>query len=397
MNFEPAIELLKKRIGLNPESLGSTLLPAAIRERMRCLGLADAGLYARRLESDAAEFGTLADAAVVEESWFFRGGGVFDHLALRLAAERLSFRVLSLPCCTGEEPYSLAIALIERGVPSERWRIDGVDLSGRLVARAIAGLFSEFSFRQTPADIRARYFRKEGDSWRIDERVRLTVRFRTGNAIDPGLLPDVPPYDAIFCRNVLIYLTVEARRQVVANLDRLLAPDGVVCMGHAEPLDGPRFEPLEPRGFFLFGRRRAAASISPRPTVPRSIVARRPSAITRASTPIRPAAETPGAPHRLEVARQHADRGDYRAAKDLCQQLEATGEASAEVYHLMGVIALAQGDGAAADLFRKALYLRPDHREALTHLMHYHRGRGEARQAALYERRLRQADEGGGS
>lgn len=395
MNLDPAIDLLKRRIGLNPESLGTTLIPTAVRERIRCLGLADAEVYARRLESDPTEFAALADAAVVEESWFFRGGEVFNHLARRIAAEEKSFRILSLPCCTGEEPYSMAIALLEHGVTPDRGQIDAVDLSGRLIAKAVAGLYSEFSFRQTPPDLRARYFQKEAGLWRIDGRARAAVHFQTGNAIDPSLLADRPPYDVIFCRNVLIYLTVEARARVSANLARLLTPDGLVCMGHAEPLGDPRFEPREPREFFLYGRR-VAVSPAARPTPPKPAPARRPAPA------LRPPARAVSRPNptppidRLGQARGLADRGEYPAAKDLCRQIESAGEPSADVFHLMGAIALAEGDPAtAADHFRKALYLQPDHRDALTHLMHFHRARGDTIQAAVFERRLQQTGGGG--
>jgi chemotaxis protein methyltransferase WspC len=399
MNLQPAIDVLKRRMGVNPDSLGATLLPNAIRERMRFLDLADAEAYARRLDSDAAEFGTLADATVVEESWFFRGGAVFAHLAKRIAEDGRTkpFRVLSLPCCTGEEPYSMAIALLEQGVSPDRWHIDAVDLSGRLIAKAVAGLYPEFSFRQTPPDVRVRYFHKEGERWRIDGKARTAVHFHIGNAIDPTLFANVAPYDVVFCRNVLIYLTGEARAQVVANLDRLLAWDGVVCMGHAEPLDDRRFDQREPREFFLYGRHQAVAPPKPRPASVKPAPIRRPAPFARkaAATEVRPKAIPPV--DRLEAAKRLADQGDYAAAKDLCRQIESAGDPSADVFHLMGVIALAEGDvGVAADHFRKVLYLQPTHADALTHLMHFHRARGNAGQAALYERRLIRARDGGG-
>lgn len=398
MKLEAVTGFLTRRIGLNPDSLGSTMLPKAIRERMRSLGMADGVEYALRLEGDDAEFRNLVDATVVEESWFFRGGEIFSHLAKRIAADGRSapFRILCLPCCTGEEPYTMAIALLEHGVPPERWRIDGVDLSGKLVAKAVAGLYSEFSFRQTPTDMRAKYFRKEGAAWRIDETVRKAVAFQTGNAVDPSLLMDASPYDVIFCRNVLIYLTPEARGKVLANIERLLAKDGVVCMGHAEPLDDPRFEQREPREFFLFGFRRAVIANVPKAVVKRPVVVKvdKKEVVAAPAAPMRARNELKTV-ERLSQARQHADKGDYRAAMELCSQLEAT-EPKAEVYHLMGVIRLAEGDGkSAADLFRKALYLQPDHRDALTQMMHLHRAKGEAKQALLYESRLKKLGEGG--
>src|SRR5262249_53779893 len=132
MNLAPILDLLRARTGLDPAALGPHAVASAVAGRLAELGL-EAGAYAGRLAGDPAEFGGLVDAVVVPETWFFRGGELFGRLAglARFETARrpgATFRALSLPCSTGEEPYSLAIALAEAGVPPPRYWIDGIDL-----------------------------------------------------------------------------------------------------------------------------------------------------------------------------------------------------------------------------------------------------------------------------
>ncbi|HEV3167329.1 MAG TPA: CheR family methyltransferase, partial [Isosphaeraceae bacterium] len=139
MNLTPVTDMLREQIGLAPESLGPTVLSRAVEARMRKRGLVAAEDYAACLTGDLQEFQALIDDLTVPETWFFRGGEVFPFLAKRIAenarrqpaAKR--YRVLSVPCSTGEEPYSLAMALLELGVPAVSWWIDGVDLCARSI------------------------------------------------------------------------------------------------------------------------------------------------------------------------------------------------------------------------------------------------------------------------
>jgi chemotaxis protein methyltransferase WspC len=263
MNLAPVADLLASRIGLDPASLGAAALPAAVAEGMRALGLTDPIAYAGALADRTEAFDALADRLVVAETWFFRGGGLFAELARLVAGWKPAphadrpFRALSLPCSSGEEPYSLAIALLETGLPPERWSVEGIDLSPRLIEAARRGEYREFSFRQTDPALRERQFRRAGDLWELSARVRGLVRFRVGNLLAPTFAADVPgPYDLVLCRNLLIYLTPAARRQALAALERLLAPDGLLGVGHAEPqaLAGRPFRRVGAESLFLFRR-----------------------------------------------------------------------------------------------------------------------------------------------
>jgi chemotaxis protein methyltransferase WspC len=254
MNLAPVIGLLERRIGLDPASLGPSVLPSAVADRMRAVSLTDPLAYAGHVANRPEEFEALVDRLIVPETWFFRGTGLFDFLA-REAVAAPSFRALSLPCSTGEEPYSLAMALLDSGLDPERWAVDGIDLSPRLITAARRGVYREFAFRQTDPGSRARYFRPVADGWELEPRVRERVRFQVGNVLDPALLPDKSKsYDLILCRNLLIYLTPAARRQALETLERLLAPGGLLAVGHAEPqvlADRP-FRRVGLESYFLF-------------------------------------------------------------------------------------------------------------------------------------------------
>jgi chemotaxis protein methyltransferase WspC len=410
MSLAPVYGLLERRTGLCPEALGPTTVAAAVKARMRALDLEEPAAYAARLAGQPSEFEKLIDAIVVPETWFFRGGEVFPFLAdrVRQTAGR-RFRILSVPCSTGEEPYSLAIALTEAGVPESAWEIEGVDLSPRHVEQARQGSYSAFSLRQTDPERRSRYFRRAGEKWEITEALRGAVRFRQGNLIDPFFLSGERLFDLVLCRNLFIYLTPSSRRLALANLDRLLVPDGWLGTGPVEPLHlmDSRFQLVGPEGYFLY-RRAVAEKLEAAPSALRTSTAEKSGIIPltsqdgqeafRPPPPLVPSKNSAPASEAdaLAQARQLADAGRLDEALVSCRDREAAGVPSADLFGLMGVIHLARHDrDEALRSFRKALYLRPDHPEALRHLMLLHLERGEESQAALLRRRLERAAPGG--
>jgi chemotaxis protein methyltransferase WspC len=231
--------------------------------------------------------------------------------------------------------------------------------------------------------------------WELLSSLRQSVRFQVGNLLDPRLLILEPPSDLVFCRNLFIYLTPAARRLALVNLTRLMAADGLLCLGHAEPLppDENRFERTGPDHYFLYRRttgqkesgvRRQESGIrSPRPEAR--------SSLTPDSCLLTPDSclLTPDREELLARARREADAGQFDQAVELCRLSEGRFGPSAEAYCLMGLVHQARQDrGAALQSFRKALYLEPDHREALVHLMLLYQVQGEHAQAALLRRRL---------
>jgi chemotaxis protein methyltransferase WspC len=402
MTVHAVTALLRDRLGIDPASLGAGVVEQAIAVRMRARGCDDSAAYASHLAIDEEEFQSLTEELMVPETWFFRGGiELFRHLAAlirntrRAATSRTPFRVLSAPCSSGEEAYSLVIALVEAGVPPEVCTIDGVDVSRLALEKARTGHYREFSFRQTDTALRERYFRRVESEWEVVAAVRAAVRFRQGNLMEQLALAGEQSYDLIFCRNLLIYLHAAARAQILDNLARLLAPEGMLCMGHAEPIQfhDARFASVPPERFMLFRQGPASqplVSDEPRTTAhaaPAPVVTRPPTVVR---TPLLPVDEGT-----LARARRLADDGQIDAALATCTvHLERAGP-SAAAYALLGILRQARHEPEEAmRSFEKALYLEPEHGEALTHLMLLCQQLGDAGRAAILRGRLERTRSG---
>lgn len=199
-------------------------------------------------ESDgSSELGELARELTVGETYFLRHADQFrafrevalpERLSARASSRRL--KLLSAGCASGEEAYSMAILLRERGLePGFEVRIQGVDLNPGALERATAAVYSPWSLRETSEELRERWFERDGRDFRLVKAVREAVRFDQHNLTttnDALLVPG--SFDVVFCRNVLMYFTPEHAARAVAQLARVLAPGGFLFLGHAETLRG---------------------------------------------------------------------------------------------------------------------------------------------------------------
>jgi chemotaxis protein methyltransferase WspC len=397
---EPIAAMLKQHMGLDIASVGSALIERGVRERMNVLGQADMTGYLHVLQSGVGELQELIELVVVPETWFFRDREAILAVA-RLARDKIirapnaTVRILSLPCSTGEEPYSIAMALLEAGVPPAQFRIDGVDICHRSLAAAQRAVYGRNSFRGKQLDYRERHFTDDHEGagqhdWALAEDVRQQVAFRFGNMLAGDFMRNEAPYDFIFCRNVLIYFDRDVQLQAVQVLERLLGRDGCIFVGPAEAglLLKPHIESIGIPLSFGFRRKKAVdrVDLAPPDTVApvARIIAPEPAPPLRVrAVPIPPIPPIPPIRQRvpaaalsavipddlLAQARACADRGDLAQAEALVEQQLRTAGPNADAYHLQGLISDARQDaGAAQQLYRKAIYLQPDHREALLHL-----------------------------
>lgn len=394
MSLTALEDLLRRRIGLDVQSIGAASLHRAVEQRMTALRVADAGAYLHAVMASEEEFQELTESLVVPETWFFRHPEAFAELAAigeRRLGAGATFRVLSVPCSTGEEPYSIAITLVNRGLPADRFVIDAIDISTRNLAVAEHGVFGSNSFRTDSAPA-AGHLQALRNGYKIDERVQRQVRFRQGNLLADESLPR-GTYHAIFCRNLLIYFDAAAQQRALRTLERLLEVDGVLFVGPADGFAASTF------GFGPYGRSGAFAYTKPEAVarVRREVPIVRPSKhpaqrraippAPRGTRPVRgcPAPADPPLVVRaeapsLEVARTLADSGRIDEAIEACRRHVEAGGASADAYCLLGLLADARSDrGAAVEWYRKALYLAPGHVEALAHLalLSAHQGDGE--------------------
>lgn len=382
--------LLKRRMGLDSGSIGKAAVERAVRRRMSVAGVDDEGDYLQHARSSLDEMQQLIEAVIVPETWFFRYPESQAAMAA-LARERLYapgaehrvLRVLSLPCSSGEEPYSIVMALLDAGVPAERFQVDAVDISVRMVEFAQRAVYGRNAFRGDDLAYRDRYFSETGDGHLLAGQVAARVRFRSGNLFDPGLLAGVAPYDFVFCRNLLIYFDAATQERAVQVLLRLARDDGALFVGPAETnlLTARRLPALPMARAFAFGARAlpAAAKAAPRParplahgwTPPRRALPQAPApglARPHAARPA-PAPARQDADASLQRIAALADQGRVDEAAAQCQaHIDAHG-VSAEALYLQGLLQDAAGDARQAQAaYRKALYLEPTHREALLHL-----------------------------
>lgn len=400
--------LLAHELGLDAESVGHELIARAVQERLARSGAPDREAYWALVTRSPAELQALIEAVVVVETWFFRDPEAFATLAREATGAWASdipggaLRVLSLPCATGEEAYSIAMTLLDAGLGAGRFAVDGVDISEQALGRARDGVYGSNSFRGKDLDFRSRYFERVAAGYRLREECRGAVSFRAGNLLSADVMLGTACYSAIFCRNVLIYLDRAAQQRALEVLLRLLAPGGLLFVGPSETslLPSRDFAPLRIPLAFAF-RKLGPASQRPRlaATVkgpaPARASAGKPAPV-RARAPVTsggtsPRAELDAEAH-LALVASLADRGELAEAYRRCTDHERRYGSSARLFYLMGLLReAAQQLDEAATFHKKAIYLDPNHEEALTHLALLLDKQGDAAGAARIRQRARRS------
>jgi len=210
---------------------------------------APAQLYIAELETgpSAEECIALAGELTVTETYFFRNRDQFHALAGTVIPDRIArhgaprtLKFLSAGCSSGEEAYTLAIVGLEAlREPGWNLSVRAADLNPVQLDKARRARYSDWALRETSDDMRRRWFVADGRDMTLVPEVRERVSFETANLADPfnDLWRD-SSYDAVFCRNVLMYFSPEQRRAVIARLTSALMPGGYLFLGHAESLSG---------------------------------------------------------------------------------------------------------------------------------------------------------------
>jgi chemotaxis protein methyltransferase WspC len=400
-------QLLRETIGLDADSIGQPALERAILDRQTACGLADGRAYHARVRSSKDELQALIEGVVVPETWFFRDPGAFDalsavvrHGALPTASEPL--RLLSVPSSTGEEPYSMAMALLDAGVPSARFQVDAMDVSLHALERAAAATYGRNSFRGSGTLGRDHHFEAAPGGRRVCQRVRRQIRFRHGNLLTCPFMPGRDRFDIIFCRNLLIYFDRTTQDRAVEQLGALLKPDGLLFVGSSEGGLALSHGYVSAKLPMAFAFRRPQPARPQRSVLTRPLLAavpRRPQAPAASPAFIDAVDRATGAPApvpSLDDARSLADQGQFDGAAAACDAHLAAHGPSAAAYCLLGVVHDASGHADEAEAcYRKALYLEPRHEEAVTHLALLVERRGAADEAKVLWSRARRIAGGG--
>jgi chemotaxis protein methyltransferase CheR len=216
--------------------------------RMQATGHKSCLLYLRfvQFQPSQSEFQRLVNAMTVNETYFFREDyqlialvdGVLDDVRRRKAPGE-PIRIWSMPCSSGEEPYSIAIYLLEHwpGMAEADVEIIGSDINSAVLEAAKEGVFTEYALRNTPSSIVAKYFKQVSDtSHRLIPEIRESITFTQVNLSNPDETRSYRGFDVVFCRNLLIYFDSASRREAVECLYGALNPGGYVFLGHSESM-----------------------------------------------------------------------------------------------------------------------------------------------------------------
>jgi chemotaxis protein methyltransferase CheR len=238
---------VSQRIGLQFDDTKLDYLSVVFQRRVEKFGRGGAAyLWELEYEQSDGEISELARELTVGETYFFRNHEQFAALAEVVLPDRLrsaprrALRLLSAGCSSGEEAYSMAIVARETVVdPTGKVAILAVDLNPAALEKARRARYSTWALRETRKEFQSKWFRVDGRELVLDDTIRATVDFAAANlASDDPTLWQPNTYDAIFCRNVLMYFQPKQMRAVIARIARSLAPGGYLFLGHAETLRG---------------------------------------------------------------------------------------------------------------------------------------------------------------
>lgn len=216
-------------------------------ERMTTIDARSFQDYFGRLRADeSGEMENFVNAFTVNETYFYREDHQLKCLTTDLLRERVqskklagALRIWSAPCSTGEEPYSIAIWLLENWSLVDDYEIEivGADIDTQVLSMARAGVYGKRALMRLSPSLIAKYFAAlDEDRWQIIDELRQSVRFGAVNLVESGETRPYGQFDVIFCRNVLIYFDDASRRVAAENLYENLSPGGFICLGHSESM-----------------------------------------------------------------------------------------------------------------------------------------------------------------
>ncbi|MFI1988825.1 CheR family methyltransferase [Actinoplanes sp. NPDC020271] len=374
--------ILERRLGWTTTDVEAVPILPVLAERAAARRLSETDYLNRLAGPDwPDETRVLAERLSITETYFFRHGDQFRALTRRVLPERLEaragqrvLRLLSVGCSSGEETYSLAIAA-HRARPAQDWIISvlGVDANQEMLRRARRAQYSEWSLRETPADVRQRWFRRTDAGLAVSDEIVASVRFAEHNVAgpeDPGIWQP-GRYDVIFCRNLLMYLTAGTAATLLGRITDSLAEGGALFLGHTDTLgshpDGYTVEHFGDTVYYRRVARTPAPAPDPRPRVrERPPQARRPR-----QDPHARALELLGEERfaaALDVVADDdlvlrgvllAQLGRLEEARDLAHRLIDAGMPHPDAHQLLGLCLEVEDPERAQAQYRLAAYLDP--------------------------------------
>jgi chemotaxis protein methyltransferase CheR len=251
-DFKTIVDIAARTAGLAIPETKKSLVQSRIARRMRQLGLSDYTDYLSSLETDTVEINHFISALTTNVSHFFREAHHFDDFAQthlsHAAAGKLRF--WSAGCSNGQEPYSMAMTVLRKlpQAAAQDVRILATDIDPAVIERAKQGAYSKQEIAGVPDGEQARFFeRRADDMFEVKPELKSLISFRRLN-LNAGKWPMSGHFDAIFCRNVMIYFNDDTQRALIEHFRARLRPGGSLYLGHSE-----RVHPIEGSGFTITG------------------------------------------------------------------------------------------------------------------------------------------------
>jgi len=387
--FERFRDYIHQHSGIFLEEQKADSLRISLVTRATRFGLLSLEEYYKLLVNDEAEFRELMNLVTINETSFFRFPAQFDALRQDVvpailegkSATQNTFRAWSAGCSTGEEPYSIAMTLLDSGLEGLGYAIDvlGTDVSTNALDRARAAIYPARALLSVPHSVSSRFFVPTPRGHQVVEKARNLVDFQYHNLIkEPYPLGLMGNWDVIFCRNVTIYFRLESTRRVVENFFNSLNPGGYLFIGHSETLTSisDKFEPVEVGGVFLYRKPLPRRSGFAAFTADRA-VRQRPTATASAARRARLQQRSSGAPASVAPAAPSADQDGPTTVSTLVRAREATMQGRRNE---------------VLELSREVLVSEPDNPEALLLLAWAHADAGNLESAEAEALRALQVD-----
>ncbi|WP_083007224.1 CheR family methyltransferase [Halomonas sp. GT] len=373
-SLTPFKNLVHRRCGLHLEGLAEARLVKAVEALQTDTDISDTSKLIAQLEQNEAMFDRFISQLTVNETYFYREPEALHWLAdtylpRRLAEKGKPLAIFSAGCSSGEEPYSVAIALLERyGERAKQlFHITGGDVDQQVLSKAQKGIYSGMSFRALNPALKHRYFRPEGRRFKIDEALRQWVTFCSFNVLQPDA-DKLGPFDVILFRNVSIYFDEATRRDIQRHLKQLMEPHGVLMCGVTETLgnDLGILELQQAQGVFFFQESTLPSALpandeppyrdDPLPDPP--VVSETPPQPPENDPEHKPMASFNEA---LQEAHHLLNQNAFLEAATLLSDLLAQQPWSVDALLLAGLVARWQQNFADAyDYFKRAIYVAPE-------------------------------------
>lgn len=256
-------KMVYEHCGLLLEGIAEERLRKAVDTKMKAAACTNFKAYRQLISQDGQAFNDLVNQLTVNETYFFREAEQIELLVKVLVPQILAkkspsaeVRILSAGCSSGEEPYSLAIALREAlgAIAAKKIHLDAGDLDQEILKKAQHGLYSDFSFRGVNPELRKRYFKPQTQGHQLIPEIRQLVSFHQLNLLAPVYPKQLGNYDIIFFRNVSIYFDLETRRLIQHKFYNLMEDNAILLLGSSETLgnDLGVFELVEQQNQYYF-------------------------------------------------------------------------------------------------------------------------------------------------